>query len=1638
MNEVVRVRSGGRVIPFVLAVFAVIAGCTDEGPGGVRPPTPPEPPQFQMSALECSASVGRREILCAPAEPGLDAASAVRRSSNAGRGGLWTASSDPGAGDASLIIGGQGVYVTLASSNIAYENTDSVFSFDVTVRNHIGQPLGTTDGSTLHAQGVRVFFQQPPMGTGGVGPFAVLGDGTATFTAADQPYYQFNSIIEDGQVSGVKRFAFKIPSDTDFTFRVLVWAPVQWPEGWVAVAPRVDTLNVAVPGEQSVALTGTVYSRVGLVQAETITWATSDPGVAIVEPDGLVTGIGAGTATITGSATGRASGTAMIVVIQPADLTKSTVTSSAPSVTANGSGTLTVTVQLKDTQGHNLTTASGVVALSNSGGGTLGTVSYEGNGKYTATLTAPTVVGVDTISATYDGGAITDRAAVEYTPGPPAQLALTTEPSSTAQAGTAFTQQPVIQVQDAHGNAVGEAGFAVAAAIGSGSGTLAGTTTVSTNASGVAAFTDLSLTGTSGSHTLSFTASGLNPATSGNIALTHGALDHFLVEGAAGGAIASQLAGTPFNVRITARDPYNNTVTSFPGTVAFTSTPGGAISAGGTSAAFTAGVLASHSITLGTAGSYVLTATRSGGTESGSSATFEVQAPPTAVNEGPAGGSNPGEPFHAFYSVSGSPETFTLAAPGALSNDNLGFPAATITSWGADSLGGSVTTYAAGSTVSPLPGTGRTTGSLTVNANGSISFTPPDGFTGNYVFRYRLTNVRGTSDAQVTIAVGARPHAANDIYPFTLVGNVPINTATSTKFRVTTNDQGDGKVLAVTGQTNGTATLNADSTFTFRPTPGYEGSASFTYTVSNGFGTSAPATVSMTVGTPIWFVNAAAGAGGDGRYDAPFNSLPSLAGINNGVGNNPADGDRIFLYTGSYTGGLTLRANQRLIGQGAIASFSSIAGVTWPADAGAEPTMGGTAPTITTSAAGTNGVNLGSGNTLRGFNLGNATGAALSGSGFGTLTISEVGINTNGQALNLTNGTLSGSFPVVRSTGGTNNIYLSSVATSGTSTLGANADALSGASGDALRIDGGNGSFTYSGSITNTATLAVNITGKNGGTVTLSGDINPAAAARGISVGSNSNGTTINFTGANQKISTGTTAGVTLASNTGANVNFTGGALAITTTTGSGFNVSGGGTVTVTGSSNTIGSTGGVALNVANTTIGASGLVFRSIAANGGNNGIVLNNTGSSGGLSVTGTGSAGSGGTIQNMTGADGSTNGTGVYLNSTRSVSLRHMQLNDHQNFAIRGNDVVGFTLAGSVISGTNGTNADQDEASVAFTALTGSARISSTSISGGIEDNFRVRNSGGTLDRIVFDTVTVGANGTPAGNDGINLLPSGTAVMRVTVQNSTFTSARGDLFQLDVKGTANSDLVFSSNTLSNNHGNIVSGGGGVTIVGGGLGSNMTLTYNISGNTFRDAKGHGLLVSKAGGAGTMTGTVSNNQIGLAGTANSGSQGGSGLTVLLVGGGTHNATVTNNQIRQYNNHGILVQGGDNTQGGHGTLNTVITGNTIANPGNFDPGGLPGNGIHLNAGTVDVPLDQHQFCVAISGNSMAGSGLHGGTDFRLRQRQQTTVRLPGYAGGNTNTTAVTTFIQGSNSGTTGSVTVNVPPGGGFVGGASCL
>src|SRR5207244_4634986 len=86
--------------------------------------------------------------------------------------------------------------------------------------------------------------------------------------------------------------------------------------------------------------------------------------------------------------------------------------------------------------------------------------------------------------------------------------------SSTTQSGVALAQQPVLQLQDANGNPVSQSGVVVTPTV-SPAGATTSNATDTTGYNGTATLTGLTLTGSAGSYTLSFGATGLTPATAG-------------------------------------------------------------------------------------------------------------------------------------------------------------------------------------------------------------------------------------------------------------------------------------------------------------------------------------------------------------------------------------------------------------------------------------------------------------------------------------------------------------------------------------------------------------------------------------------------------------------------------------------------------------------------------------------------------------------------------------------------------------------------------------------------------------------------------------------------------------------------------------------------------------------------------------------------------------------------------------------------------------------------------------------------------------------------------------------------------------------------------------------------------------------
>jgi hypothetical protein len=274
----------------LLALSCVLAaGCADQQRLTDPDDSPTGLPPGVLAEVRCSADVRAGLVTCRPAAA-------------TGRTGL-----------PNLIVGGQGVYIFLLSTNVGYNAGTETFSADVQVANAgVPQPLGTPDG--VQVTGLKVFFHTGPTVTGGSGTVTVSNpDGTGTFTGSNQPYHHYPYVVGEGFITPAKNWQWSVPTTvTTFSFSVYVQADVQGENGFVAITPTTDFLEPT----DMVDLNAGAFDPVGRPRVASITFTSSDPSVATVNPTtGLVTAVAGGRTVITASTGGpEAPGKAVITV----------------------------------------------------------------------------------------------------------------------------------------------------------------------------------------------------------------------------------------------------------------------------------------------------------------------------------------------------------------------------------------------------------------------------------------------------------------------------------------------------------------------------------------------------------------------------------------------------------------------------------------------------------------------------------------------------------------------------------------------------------------------------------------------------------------------------------------------------------------------------------------------------------------------------------------------------------------------------------------------------------------------------------------------------------------------------------------------------------------------------------------------------------------------------------------------------------------------------------------------------------------------------------------------------------------------------------------------------------------------------
>ena len=279
------------------------------------------------------------------------------------------------------------------------------------------------------------------------------------------------TVSSSGVVTGVAAGSATITATSEGksgTASVTVTPP---PVASVTVAPTTASVIVG----QTVQLTATTRdANNNVLTGRTVTWASSNTGIATVSSSGVVTGVAAGSATITATSEGK-SGTASVTVT-PVPVASVSVAPTTASVIVGQTVQLTATT--RDANNNVLTGRTVTWASSNTG---IATVSSSG-------VVTGVAAGSATITATSEGKSGTATVTVTLAP-----VATVTVTPASASVGVGQTIQLTATMRDANNNvltgravtwASSNTGIATVSASGVVSGVAIGSATITATSEG--------------------------------------------------------------------------------------------------------------------------------------------------------------------------------------------------------------------------------------------------------------------------------------------------------------------------------------------------------------------------------------------------------------------------------------------------------------------------------------------------------------------------------------------------------------------------------------------------------------------------------------------------------------------------------------------------------------------------------------------------------------------------------------------------------------------------------------------------------------------------------------------------------------------------------------------------------------------------------------------------------------------------------------------------------------------------------------------------------------------------------------------------------------------------------------------------
>lgn len=151
-----------------------------------------------VAQYTCTLTISARQVRCSPVH---DAAPGVSQS---------------------VVLLPSSPYAQFHPYDPVRDTVAQTWAFAVDVRNLLGQPIGTRDGTTV--AGTIVAITYGPVVTGGTGTVTVANvDGTGNLTGPNQPYFFYDQLVAPHASSSAKLWRFHVPNTVaSITFGIVV------------------------------------------------------------------------------------------------------------------------------------------------------------------------------------------------------------------------------------------------------------------------------------------------------------------------------------------------------------------------------------------------------------------------------------------------------------------------------------------------------------------------------------------------------------------------------------------------------------------------------------------------------------------------------------------------------------------------------------------------------------------------------------------------------------------------------------------------------------------------------------------------------------------------------------------------------------------------------------------------------------------------------------------------------------------------------------------------------------------------------------------------------------------------------------------------------------------------------------------------------------------------------------------------------------------------------------------------------------------------------------------------------------------------------------------------------------------------